>query len=171
MRMAFMGRYERIGAARAHELGMISEIVDPPDALRARAQELVAEGVTIFLTSHYLEEADVLADRVAVLVRGRLIAEGTPDELKRLIPGGFVRLELADSERLGSAATAFPDGTRDEDALTLQKRLGAEALDGADAPVRPADGERGVDRRHQRRRSRVLVNICFAVCIAVTLAA
>ena len=83
-------------------------------------RELVAEGVTIFLTSHYLEEADELADRVAVLDRGRVIAEGTPDELKRLIPGGFVRLELADSERLGAAATAFPDGTRDEDALTLQ---------------------------------------------------
>ncbi|HEX6264898.1 MAG TPA: ATP-binding cassette domain-containing protein [Actinomycetota bacterium] len=83
-------------------------------------RELVDEGVTIFLTSHYLEEADELADRVAVLDRGRLIAEGTPDELKRLIPGGFVRLELADSERLGSAAKAFPDGTRDEDALTLQ---------------------------------------------------
>ena len=83
-------------------------------------RELVAEGVTIFLTSHYLEEADELADRVAVLDRGRVIAEGTPEELKRLIPGGFVRLELADSERLGSAAKAFPDGTRDEDALTLQ---------------------------------------------------
>ena len=83
-------------------------------------RELVAEGVTIFLTSHYLEEADELADRVAVLDRGRVIAEGTPDELKRLIPGGFVRLELADPERLGAAARAFPDGTRDEDALTLQ---------------------------------------------------
>ena len=40
MRMAFMGRYERIGAARAYELGMISEIVDPPEQLQARAQEL-----------------------------------------------------------------------------------------------------------------------------------
>ena len=55
-----------------------------------------------------------------MLDRGRLIAEGTPDELKRLIPGGFVRLELANSERLGAAAAAFPVGTRDEDALTLQ---------------------------------------------------
>ena len=40
MRMAFMGRYERVNAARAYELGMISEIVDPPDGLRDRAQEL-----------------------------------------------------------------------------------------------------------------------------------
>ena len=77
-------------------------------------RELVAEGVTIFLTSHYLEEADELADRVAVLDRGRLIAEGTPDELKRLIPGGFVRLELADSERLDRPRRRSPTerGTR-----------------------------------------------------------
>ena len=49
-----------------------------------------------------------------------MIAEGTPDELKRLIPGGSVRLEFADAERLGSAAATFPAGTRDDDALTLQ---------------------------------------------------
>ena len=83
-------------------------------------RDLVSRGVTIFLTTHYLEEADELADRVAVLDRGRLIAEGTPDELKRLIPGGSVRLEFADAERLGSAAVTFPAGTRDDEALTLQ---------------------------------------------------
>ena len=83
-------------------------------------RSLVSRGVTIFLTTHYLEEADELADRVAVLDRGRLIAEGTPDELKRLIPGGSVRLEFADVERLGSAAVSFPAATRDDDALTLQ---------------------------------------------------
>ena len=83
-------------------------------------RDLVSRGVTIFLTTHYLEEADELADRVAVLDRGRLIAEGTPDELKRLIPGGSVRLEFADAELLGSAAATFPAGTRDDDALTLQ---------------------------------------------------
>jgi ABC-2 type transport system ATP-binding protein len=95
-------------------------------------RELVAEGVTIFLTSHYLEEADELADRVAVLDRGRVIAEGTPDELKRLIPGGSVRLELTDSERLGAAAREFPNGTRDEDGLTLQipSDGGADSLRG-----------------------------------------
>ena len=50
-------------------------------------RDLVDDGVTIFLTTHYLEEADQLAARVAVLDRGRLIAEGTPAELKRMIPG------------------------------------------------------------------------------------
>jgi len=83
-------------------------------------RELVSRGVTIFLTTHYLEEADELATRVAVLDRGRLIAEGTPDELKRLIPGGSVRLGFADTEGLGAAAATFTAGTRDDDALTLQ---------------------------------------------------
>jgi ABC-2 type transport system ATP-binding protein len=83
-------------------------------------RELVDAGVTILLTTHYLEEADQLADRVAVLDRGRLIAEGTPDELKRLIPGGSIRLEFADAEGLASAARTFPTATRDDDALTLQ---------------------------------------------------
>ena len=67
-------------------------------------RDLVDHGVTIFLTTHYLEEADQLADRVAVLDRGRLIAEGSPAELKRMIPGGSIRLEFADAHALGSAA-------------------------------------------------------------------
>ncbi|HUD37593.1 MAG TPA: ATP-binding cassette domain-containing protein [Streptosporangiaceae bacterium] len=50
--------------------------------------DLVAGGVTIFLTTQYLEEADQLADLIAVLDHGKLVAEGTPDQLKGLIPGG-----------------------------------------------------------------------------------
>ena len=83
-------------------------------------RDLVREGVTIFLTTHYLEEADQLADRVAVLDRGRLIAEGSPDELKRLIPGGSIRLEFADAPGLASAMRVFPAADRDADALTLR---------------------------------------------------
>ena len=56
-------------------------------------------GVTIFLTTQYLDEADELADQIAVLDHGRIVAEGTADELKRRIPGGHVRLQLATPER------------------------------------------------------------------------
>jgi ABC-2 type transport system ATP-binding protein len=83
-------------------------------------RDLVADGVTIFLTTHYLEEADQLADRVALLDHGRLIAEGTPDELKRRIPGEHIRLRLADTQALEAAARAFPGSSKDDDALTLQ---------------------------------------------------
>jgi ABC-2 type transport system ATP-binding protein len=83
-------------------------------------RELVAGGVTIFLTTQYLEEADELADQVAVLDHGRLIAEGTPDELKRRVPGGHVRLQFADQEGLESAARALDASARDDDALTLE---------------------------------------------------
>ena len=83
-------------------------------------RELVAGGVTIFLTTQYLEEADELADQVAVLDHGRLIAEGAPDELKRRVPGGHVRLQFADQEGLESAARALDASARDDDALTLE---------------------------------------------------
>jgi len=83
-------------------------------------RELVAAGVTIFLTTQYLEEADELADQVAVLDHGRLIAEGAPETLKRRIPGGHVRLQFADQEGLESAARALGASARDDDALTLE---------------------------------------------------
>ena len=57
-------------------------------------RDLVADDVTIFLTTQYLEEADRLAHRIAVLDQGRLVAEGTPAELKRLVPGGHIRLGI-----------------------------------------------------------------------------
>ena len=83
-------------------------------------RDLVAGGVTIFLTTQYLEEADRLASRIAVLDGGKIVAEGTPDELKRLVPGGHVRLEFADAAELDKAARTFSDAARDDEALTLQ---------------------------------------------------
>jgi ABC-2 type transport system ATP-binding protein len=81
---------------------------------------LVAEGTTILLTTQYLEEADQLADRVAVLDGGRIVAEGTPAELKARIPGGHIELSFADRAALDAAATVLSPTGRDEDGLTLQ---------------------------------------------------
>ena len=82
-------------------------------------RELVADGVTIFLTTQYLEEADQLADRIGVLDRGRLVAEGTADELKRLVPGATLRLTFRDRPGLESAAAALPGATASPENLTL----------------------------------------------------
>ncbi|MFD5625566.1 ATP-binding cassette domain-containing protein [Streptomyces sp. NPDC127072] len=82
-------------------------------------RELVADGVTVFLTTQYLEEADQLADRIGVLDRGRLVAEGTAVELKRLVPGGHVALQAADRERLAELARQFPGANTNAAALTL----------------------------------------------------
>ncbi|MYW20003.1 ATP-binding cassette domain-containing protein [Streptomyces sp. SID2955] len=83
-------------------------------------RELVTGGVTVFLTTQYLEEADELADRIAVLNDGRIAAEGTAEELKRLIPGGHVRLRFADPAAYRSAARALREATRDDESLALQ---------------------------------------------------
>ena len=83
-------------------------------------RELVADGVTIFLTTQYLDEADQLADRIAVLDQGRLVAQGSPDELKRQLPGTHVRLRFTTVAELDAAARVLTDSTRDDEALALR---------------------------------------------------
>ncbi|MEU7838447.1 ATP-binding cassette domain-containing protein [Nonomuraea sp. NPDC049129] len=83
-------------------------------------RELAAEGRTIFLTTRYPEEAGRLADRIAVLDQGRLVAEGTADELKRRIPGSHVRLRFTARHELEAAARVLHESTRDDDELTLR---------------------------------------------------
>ncbi|HKE72184.1 MAG TPA: ATP-binding cassette domain-containing protein [Acidimicrobiales bacterium] len=108
-------------------------------------RELVFGGVTVFLTTQYLDEADELADRIAVLDGGRLVAEGTAEELKRLVPGGHVQLRFDDPAAYQRAADGLPETVRDDHALTLQipsdgsQRALREILDGLDAADVRAD--------------------------------
>ncbi|WP_426404726.1 ATP-binding cassette domain-containing protein [Streptomyces sp. R-07] len=83
-------------------------------------RELVTGGATVFLTTQYLEEADQLADRIAVLHDGEIAAEGTAEELKRLVPGGHIRLRFTDPDAYRTAATTLHDAGRDDEALALQ---------------------------------------------------
>ncbi|MEX1655140.1 ATP-binding cassette domain-containing protein [Streptomyces pseudovenezuelae] len=83
-------------------------------------RDLVSDGVTVFLTTQYLDEADELADSIAVLNDGRIVAEGTAEELKRLIPGGHVRLRFTDPDTYRSAASTLGEASHDDEALTLQ---------------------------------------------------
>jgi len=111
-----------IGSPRVIFLDEPTTGLDP----RARRQmwddirNLAAGGVSILLTTQYLDEADELADRIAVLDHGRIVAEGTPDELKRRLPGGHIRLRLADPQALHAAAALFTGSTPDEERLTLR---------------------------------------------------
>jgi ABC-2 type transport system ATP-binding protein len=83
-------------------------------------RQLASAGVTILLTTQHLDEADQLADRIAVLDQGRIVAEGTPAELKGRIPGGHVRLHFADPNDLRAAADLIPASAPDQDQLVLQ---------------------------------------------------
>ena len=120
---------------------------------------------TVFLTTQYLEEADQLADRIAVLDRGRLVAEGTPAELKRRVPGGHVRLQFTDADGLAAAARALRDGARATPRPSpcsvperRQHRRAARAcstgLDGAGVDGRRPDGPHPRPRRRLPRPHR-----------------
>lgn len=110
-------------------------------------RDLVTRGVTIFLTTQYLEEADHLADRIALLDHGRLVAQGTPAELKRGVPGGHIELRFADGRALAAAAAILnivPDPA--DESLVLRVpgdggvRLLKALLDRLDAAAVEVDG-------------------------------
>ena len=116
-------------------------------------RELVGGGATVFLTTQYLEEADRLASRIALLDDGRIVAHGTPVELKRLVPGGSVRLEFGSPGELERASSVLDGAARDEQGLALEvasdggmhslrallDRLDASSVEVDALSVRPAD--------------------------------
>jgi ABC-2 type transport system ATP-binding protein len=116
-------------------------------------RELVADGVTIFLTTQYLEEADQLAGHIAVLDHGRIVADDTPGELKRRVPGHYIQLRFTSVAELETAARILPGATRDDEALTLQvpgnggtralrdllNRLGEYSVEAEDVSVHTPD--------------------------------
>src|SRR5258708_27581160 len=103
-------------------------LAEPPTGLDPRSRrtmwqiirDLAADGVTISLTTQYLEEADQLADYVAGLDHGRIVAEGTPAELKRRIPGGHIQLQFAEADALRAAVSMIPNAPPGDDQLILQ---------------------------------------------------
>lgn len=84
-------------------------------------KSLASSGTTIFLTTQYLDEADRLADKIAILAGGKIVAEGTPNELKKLLPQGQIELKFSDQEQLDKAEKFLErfEPVRDEESLSL----------------------------------------------------
>jgi ABC-2 type transport system ATP-binding protein len=119
---------------------------------------LAGEGVTVFLTTQYLEEADRLADRVAVLDGGRIVAEGTPAELKRRVADQRVELTFADADAYAAAALALDGRTLAADPA---HRVIEVATDGSAAHVRSLLNE--LDPERFAVRSATLDDVYFAL--------
>jgi ABC-2 type transport system ATP-binding protein len=128
-------------------------------------RELVDEGTTLVLTTQYLEEADRLADNIVVLDRGRIVAEGPPEELKARVGGERIEVTLASEEGLTSAAealSAFADGqsviAAEEHRVTVPARAGTRLVE----VVRALDSA-GVDALDVHRREATLDDVFLAV--------
>lgn len=109
-------------------------------------REVAAAGTTVLLTTQYLDEADQLADRISVMDRGHIVAEGSPAELKRRLGGDRVAVVLADADRLGEAAaivgkTAGAEASVDPDTRTVTVEV-------ADGPRALAPIVRALDAEH-----------------------
>ncbi|HKA03834.1 MAG TPA: ATP-binding cassette domain-containing protein, partial [Acidimicrobiales bacterium] len=104
-------------------------------------RRLVDDGRTIFLTTQYLDEADELADEIAILHGGRIVARGTPGELKATVPAGLVDLSFADEAQLAAAERALGvrhDVSRSDS--TLHVATTGSVADIADIFIRLKDG-------------------------------
>ncbi len=133
--------------------------------LWALLRELVDGGTTLVLTTQYLEEADRLADNIVVLDRGRIVAEGPPEELKARVGGERIAVTLASEDGLSSAAqalSAFADGQSaiapEELTVTVPARAGTRLVE----VVRALDAA-GVDALDVHRREATLDDVFLAV--------
>jgi ABC-2 type transport system ATP-binding protein len=104
---------------------------------------LAQHGTTIFLTTQYLEEADELADTIALLHKGTIIANGTASELKKLVPSGLVELTFHSEQQLNTATSVLDKHykvTRDDD-LTLTVVVGEHVAALAELFIRLRDAQ------------------------------
>ncbi len=104
---------------------------------------LAKNGTTVFLTTQYLEEADELADTVAVLHQGNIIAKGTPEELKKLIPGGLVKFTFRNENQLETAINVLENDYKitERNALTITVATGGNTTQIADLFIRLRDAK------------------------------
>jgi ABC-2 type transport system ATP-binding protein len=104
---------------------------------------LAKNGTTIFLTTQYLEEADELADTIAVLHEGKIVASGTADELKKLVPGGLIKLTFQNEKQLKVAVAALEKsfGITEKDDLTLTVASGGSVAQIVDLFIRLRDAK------------------------------
>jgi len=124
-------------------------------------RHLAATGVTIFLTTQYLDEADRLADHIAVLDHGGIVAEGSPDELKQRVPGGHVELQFASGDGLRAAERLFEHSSAAADSLVLHVPSDGSVSELRDLLARLDDAD--VELAHLSIHAPDLDDVFFAV--------
>jgi len=104
---------------------------------------LAKNGTTIFLTTQYLDEADELADTIAVLHEGKIVATGTGNELKKLVPSGLIHLTFQDQKQLAAAVAILGNGYQvtETNGLTITVAGAASAAQIAELFIRLRDNK------------------------------